>query len=395
MGRKRTLVLALVAVLLIAAGGWAWALYVRGPESILQRAEAWALRRMQATRLGPQPGYRFHYATNRSPGPDPDSIDQRFGRERSAGLTFGEFDTHIEPTLGIGMLLDRSDWLRDEEIQLDRVANVERDALIAGLRTQVAASSNGSLLVLVNGFREEFPSALRKTAFVAHVLDIDTPFLVFDWPGDQGSSLQGYRRAREVADASGRDLADVLELLVREVEPERLWIVANSMGAEVVARAFAALYEREGFDDAEAEIEDVVLTAPDVDRSEFDGRFQQEMAALARDLTVYVSSNDRALIVSRVINREKRLGESTLDAGQLDEAVAFSEWLDDGGDRLAIVDVTPINRTRNFHNFSLETPEFFDDLYLRLTNEQTPRSRHLYGVTGPEGRVYWVLRPTP
>ena len=87
------------------------------------------------------------------------------------------------------------------------------------------------------------------------------------------------------------------------------------------------------------------------------------------------------------------IGESTLDAGQLDEAMAFSEWLDDESERLSIVDVTPVNRTRNFHNFSLETPEFFDDLYLRLTNDQTPRSRHLYRVTGPEDRVYWVVRP--
>jgi hypothetical protein len=40
--------------------------------------------------------------------------------------------------------------------------------------------------------------------------------------------------------------------------------------------------------------------------------------------------------------------------------------------RINVVDVTPVNRTRNFHNFSLETPEFFDDLFLRLTN---PRCR--------------------
>ena len=71
-------------------------------------------------------------------------------------------------------------------------------------------------------FREAYPSALRKTAFLAHVLDINTPVLVFDWPGDQGSSLRGYRRARSVAQESGAELARTLELIIEEVRPERL-----------------------------------------------------------------------------------------------------------------------------------------------------------------------------
>jgi hypothetical protein len=39
----------------------------------------------------------------------------------------------------------------------------------------------------------------------------------------------------------------------------------------------------------------------------------------------------------------------------------------------------------------LETPEFFDDLYLRLTNEGSPRSRLRYQIKTPDGSVYWVL----
>ena len=58
---------------------------------------------------------------------------------------------------------------------------------------------------------------------------------------------------------------------------------------------------------------------------------------------------------------------------------------------VTLVDVTPVNRTRNFHNFSLETPEFFDDLYLRLTNTDMPRSQLIYQVQARNGAVYWVL----
>jgi hypothetical protein len=62
-----------------------------------------------------------------------------------------------------------------------------------------------------------------------------------------------------------------------------------------------------------------------------------------------------------------------------------------GSGRISLVDVTPVNRTRNFHNFSLETPDFFDDLYLRLTNADTPRRQPISRIEAPNGAVYYVL----
>ena len=60
---------------------------------------------------------------------------------------------------------------------------------------------------------------------------------------------------------------------------------------------------------------------------------------------------------------------------------------------VSLVDVTLVNRTRNFHNFSLETPHFFDELYLRLVNDEMPHSRPKYRIETPSGRAYWVLTP--
>jgi esterase/lipase superfamily enzyme len=262
------------------------------------------------------------------------------------------------------------------------------------MRKLVNASPRRSLLIVIHGFRERFPSALRKTAFVGHILDINSPVMVFDWPGDQGSSLRGYRRARRVAIESGAELAKTLELIVRDVQPDKLWLLANSMGAQVAADAFSHLYRNPEFADAGIEFEDVVLTAPDVSHEEFDNQFKREITSLTRNLTVYVSSNDRALVMSRLVNRgDTRRGESTLSPDMLDEAARVAQLVDPDSELVTLVDVTPVNRTRNFHNFSLETPEFFDDLFLRLTNEQTPFARPLYRLETPDGATYWVLTP--
>ena len=368
--------------------------FYRPTRLALERAEAFRFRRMLVTRLGDQDAYRFFYVTNRRLGADDGPLEERFGNERERVLKFGFFDTELEPTLGLGMIINPTDWFQNEEIQLRQVQLLEQSEFIAQLRQQVQDSPLRSILINVNGFRERFPSALRKTAFLSHVLDINSPVLVFDWPGDQGSTPRGYRRAQRIAGESGAELAQTLGLIIRQVQPERLWLVANSMGGEVVVHAFSILYQEADLADAEVEIEDVVLTAPDVDREEFNNQFKREIAALARNLTVYVSSNDRALLISRVLNRGRRLGEATLNPrnpDQFEEAARVLELVEPNSELITLVDVTPVNRTRNFHNFSLETPEFFDDLFLRLTNTNTPSNRLIYQVRTPDGAVYWVL----
>jgi esterase/lipase superfamily enzyme len=369
-------------------------------QRVLEHAEAFQYRRMLVTQEGEGDVYRFFFVTNRrfaAEGDDEEgeaALESRYSSERSGTLRFGHFDTEIEPSLGIGMLVNPTDWFRNEEIRLREVVELENRTFIEALRSQVQASPERSLLINVNGFRERFPSALRKTAFLAHVLDVDSPMLVFDWPGDQGSTPNGYRRAQSAARESGAELASTIRLIVEEVGPERLWLVANSMGAEVVVSAFEELHRDSSFSDAETEFEEVVLTAPDVSYAGFGAQFRDEISAIARNLTVYVSSNDRALLMSRVINRERRLGEGSAASSATDqylEAARAFELVEPGSDRVVIVDVTPINRTRNFHNFSLETPEFFDDLFLRLTNVEMPESRMRYRVRARPGTEYWVL----
>ena len=390
---NRRMLLGTVMIVLLLAG-MALYTYIVGTRTLLEHAEAFSFRRLSVAQLEDGGAFRFFYVTNRQAGDLQGPVEGRYESDRESSLKFGSFDTTIEPSLGLGIIIDPSAWFLNEEIQLQNVRSLEQEAFVAELRQQVEASPYRSLLLVVHGFREAFPSALRKTAFLAHVLDIDTPVVVFDWPGNQGSSLRGYRRARAVAAESGAELARTLELIINEVQPERLWLMANSMGGQVVADAFSVLYQNADLADAQTEIENVVLTAPDVDHAEFNNQFKDEMKALADNVTVYVSSNDRALLVSRVINRGLRLGESTLDPsnpGQLEQTARVYELLEPGSDQLSLVDVTPVNRTRNFHNFSLETPEFFDDLYLRFTGSGIPKSRELYSLQTPKGSHYYVL----
>lgn len=389
---KRRLIIGIAFAIVILLGVAAF--FYRPTRLALELAESFQFRRMQVTQQDDPGTYRFFFITNRKLQDEDGPVEERFSNERKDSLTFGLFDTEIEPALSVGMLVDPTDWFQNEAIQLKRVEILPKDGFLDQLRDQVARSPFRSVLININGFRERFPSALGKTAFLGHVMDIDSPIVTFDWPGDQGSSPRGYMRAQRTASESGGELAQSLRLIKEHVKPDRIWIVANSMGAEVVVHAFSDLYKISDYADIEPEIDNVVLTAPDVDRNRFKKQFKREIAALSKYLTVYVSSNDRALLMSRLLNRGKRLGESTFSPDNSNEFETASDiyaMVEPDEKLVSMIDVTPINRTRNFHNFSLETPEFFDDLYLRLVNDGTIRSRTEYQVETPDGRGYSIL----
>jgi esterase/lipase superfamily enzyme len=215
---KKRLVVVAVLALLVAAGAFvAFQMSTRGS---LHRAEAFLFRRMQVTRLE-DGSFLFFYITNRSPGENDGSLERRFSNQREEGLRFGSYDAAIEPSLGLSEFFDPSKWFRNEEVEIRDERELGRSQFVHDLRATVERTPLRSLLVIVHGYREQFPSALRKTAFVSHILDLNTPVLLFDWPGDQpGGPVSAYRRAVEVAEASGAELARALEMVIRDVQPQ-------------------------------------------------------------------------------------------------------------------------------------------------------------------------------
>ena len=191
--------LTLGLLVLLGAGTWFYKFYFVSTDAAIRHAEAFSFRRMTVAQMAEQGKYRFFYVTNRRPGTDDQVLQERFGTDREERLKFGVFNAVIKPTLGLGMLINPTEWFQNEEIRLRDVQTLEQQAFVEQLRTLVQESPYRALLVVVHGFREAYESALRKTAFLGHVLDINAPVLLFDWPGDQGSSLSGYRRARQVA----------------------------------------------------------------------------------------------------------------------------------------------------------------------------------------------------
>jgi hypothetical protein len=123
---KRRMLIGTALVVLVLVG---LVLFFYRPTRVaLERAEAFRFRRMLVTRLSDQGAYRFFFVTNRRLGADDGPLEERFGNQREGVLKYGFFDTQIEPTLGLGMIINPTDWFQNEEIQLKQVQPLDKIA---------------------------------------------------------------------------------------------------------------------------------------------------------------------------------------------------------------------------------------------------------------------------
>src|SRR5262245_51260506 len=170
--------------------------------------------RLPGTPDGAMRRFRFFYATNRDT--DDDATFDGQGNTLSATIATGTFDVRISPYMPIQPWV----WFDTKNVQWADRRELPRDEALARLRAAVQASPRKSLLVIVWGYRDWFRSAALKTAYTAYVLDVNTPVLLFDWPGNQGDGASGYRAAQEIATRSAPDLARVLARALRETGAE-------------------------------------------------------------------------------------------------------------------------------------------------------------------------------
>ncbi len=349
--------------------------------------------RLPGTVDGKQRRFQFFYATNRANTPD---TFNEYGNHFSPTISTGTFDVRISPNMRIQPRI----WFDKDNMQLAARQETSQAELISQLHKAVQASPNKSILIMVWGFRDWFRSAALKTAYTAYVLDINTPVLLFDWPGNQGEGRSGYLASQVIATQSAPDLGRTLALVMRYSGAKHIWLVGSSLGCQTIADSFTWLKTQPDLKDGVSKIDHVILSAPDVSADAFNEEFSEKMRLLSRHLTTYVSSNDRALLMSAWINRGRRLGrksqvmlppEARSEEYEFEEAQELLDLQAKGMANSSVVDATPINRTRNLHHFFTDSPEFFDDLYRRLLQPDNNVSRPLHSVRTKQDVTYWIL----
>ena len=240
-----------------------------------------------------------------------------------------------------------------------------REAFVADVRAMVASSQEKQAFVFVHGFNTDFEAAALRTAQMHHDLGFDGAPIFWSWASkgrpDPFAYFADARAARETVD----ELSKFLTLVAQETGATRVHVIAHSMGNQATIRALDQIATNMGT--TRAIFDQVVLCSPDVDRAEFE-RIASRIQSTARRTTLYASANDRALKVSEVLNRNRRLGDAT--AG-----VVTRPGLESIDASKVTTDLFSLN-----HTFFSSVPSVIDDLKIVLSTPALPSQRGLLEV---------------
>lgn len=309
------------------------------------------------------------FGTERNPDPDPDGQH----------LLTGFVKVSIPPVHEVGELERPFKWwiieFKEDEkkhIVLKELTMVNGNDFYGALRKEYdeRVPENRSAFVFIHGFKTSFDDAAYRTAQLAYDLNFEGVPIMYSWPSKD--DLRAYRDDRKTADWSWRHLQYFVERVARESGALRIHLIAHSMGNELLVNALDGLGRQP---EIKPLFDNVVMAAPDVDAKMFTERNWVGIRDAAKRFTLYASSDDWALRVSRELNRFVRLGE----AG---ETLVVVPGLD-------TVDASGIDTNELGHSY-YHCKKLMDDLQLLIAKGWAPLERNLRNR--PKGDLaYWAF----
>ena len=314
------------------------------------------------------------YATDRSRTGSADPYEYyggEFGR-----LEFGTVRVSIPPSHEVGEVespsLVRFEFRADPEkhVVLESVRPLERGSFFDLLQDSVSSAREPEALVFVHGYNVSFERAARRTAQLAYDLRFAGVPVLFSWPSE--GKLLKYTADEQDVRLAVPHLKEVLDSLVERAGARRIHVVAHSMGSRAVAEVLGDIRREH----ATPVFGEVVFAAPDIDAREWEMILAPAMVGVAERVTLYASSRDRALRLSKTLHDYPRAGDSG-------EGLTVVEGIQ-------TIDASVIDTSLLGHSYFADAVRMVQDLVRVLEERMTPEGRALVSAL-KEGRMYWVL----
>ncbi|CAM6129462.1 unnamed protein product [Calypogeia fissa] len=265
----------------------------------------------------------------------------------------------------------------------------------------------GELLIFIHGYNVSHKGALKRAAQLKYDLQFQGAVIAYSW--SSRGTLYGYSHDEATVKKTVRYLESFLLSIMQEVKAPRAHILAHSMGNRALIRALDMLHGGESFPPPRCRLSEIIFAAADESHSIFeklvkkmrkgymvskspgsdasnssgdttakcDTTAKSNAVSYSREdflphLTVYCSTDDWALKVSRFVHDfRSRLGD-TRSFLQAEANVDFHDVVDASG-----MDISSLH-----HSYYGDVPEVIQDLKVVLTERIPASSRpNLHAIT--------------
>jgi esterase/lipase superfamily enzyme len=317
---------------------------------------------------------RIFYGTDRAKAGD--GYSNR--RENSDSLHFGTCDVTVPRDRRLATFESARwwkfwfSWNPRKHVMLQRTIELPKAAFLTQLQSAVLEAADHSALVFIHGYNVSFEDGARRTAQLSYDLGFDGAPILYSWPS--ANSLRSYLADEATIDWTKRHLSSFLTDVASTTGAETVHVIAHSMGNRALARILDGISLPVG----PPLFKQVVLAAPDIDSGEF-LQLAKAIQCKARRITLYASSNDKAIKLSKKVHAYPRAGESGPD-------IVVVPGLD-------TIDVSNVDTSFWGHSYFAEKRTVISDLFYLIRDGKGPDERHsLEPRTCPRGQ-YWAFKP--
>jgi len=344
---------------------------------------------------------RILFATDRLPSEDQERF-AFYGDRRDDVLRLGEARIQLgadnlitwEEARRISLLKSRTDKYPLKVAGIEEFGVLERtvpptrtdversagpgDRFAEAVNRRLRDSPFKDVFIYVHGYKVEFENPILVASELWHFLGYDGAFIAFSWPSTR--KTLAYWSDLDDAINSARRLRALILHIAENTEVERIHVLGYSAGTRLVARALAdlglygylldetALHQR-------VKLGHVILVGSDVDRSVMLGYLLDGALGVPDTLTIYQSSGDSALGLSRRVFGRNRLGQ--IVAGDLSRP-GLRDFLEQHPE-LRIIDVSDAEAgtAGSGHGYFRESPWVSSDILMALLYDLAPSDRGL------------------
>lgn len=220
-------------------------------------------------------------------------------------------------------------------------------------------------LIYIHGFDNSFDDAIIRAGQIGYDLNPNLLTVSFSWPS-KGKKLC-YTHDEASIEASEKYIVEFLEDFTKNINPEKIHIIAHSMGNRGLLRAFNEFLKKPN----NFKFGQIILAAPDIDRDIF-----KELAKVypiySTRTTLYISKKDRALWLSKMFHSHPRTG--------LLPPITIVDNID-------TIEVTRIDISLLGHGYIAEAKELLQDIFYLIENNTPPNKR--FGLRKVPNFNYW------
>lgn len=269
------------------------------------------MRLMSPSYLDKQATVRTYFATDRLLVIQPDTTPKFSGAD--SFVSYGYCDVTMPPGHEYGKLESPSvlrlefNYDKEKHVKISEIAVQTKERYFSNLASKIHERSMGSnVLVFIHGYNVSFDDAARRTAQIAYDMEFDGIPVFFSWPSQ--AEVSKYTVDRQNIERSTPHIKNFLDDIFARTGADNIYLIAHSMGNQGMGRALAQLLTDKP--QYKSKLKEVILTAPDIDVTVFKDQIAPALVEAGANITLYASSLDKALMMSRKINGKYRLGDT-------------------------------------------------------------------------------------